>query len=181
MLDIDDMVDRFVRAVREDDVRLAVRDILTSVLADTAAVAASMGDASAGLNILYRAPDLTVINALWPPRMALFPHDHRMWAAIGIYGGSEDNSFFRRRGSTIVDSGGKSLNEGDVVLLGDDVVHSVRNPGRRYTGAIHVYGGDFVATPRSQWDEDTREERPYDLEVVRALFDQAQRDAAIDL
>jgi predicted metal-dependent enzyme (double-stranded beta helix superfamily) len=180
MLDVDDMVERFVQAVRGDEPHLAVREILTGVVADSGSVVASMGEAPAGLNILYRAPDLTVINAVWPPHMSLFPHDHRMWAAIGIYGGAEDNTFFRRRGSVIVDSGGKSLSEGDVLLLGDDAVHSVRNPARRYTGAVHVYGGDFVDTPRSQWDEETHQERPYDLEVVRALFDRAQRDAGLD-
>ena len=28
--------------------------------------------------------------------MALYPHEHRMWAVIGMYGGQEDNAFFRR-------------------------------------------------------------------------------------
>ena len=28
--------------------------------------------------------------------MALNPHDHRMWAVIGMYGGQEDNAFYRR-------------------------------------------------------------------------------------
>ena len=30
---------------------------------------------------------------------ALYPHDHRMWAAIGIYAGQEDNAFYRRTGA----------------------------------------------------------------------------------
>jgi predicted metal-dependent enzyme (double-stranded beta helix superfamily) len=136
-----------------------------------------MGDAPAGLNILYRAPDLTVINAVWPPHMALFPHDHRMWAAIGIYGGKEDNSFFRRQGARIVDSGGTSLGERDVLLLGADAIHAVHNPAPGYTGAIHVYGGDFVATPRSQWNEETHEEQPFDLGAVRDMFARARREA----
>ena len=28
--------------------------------------------------------------------MALNPHEHRMWAVIGMYGGQEDNAFYRR-------------------------------------------------------------------------------------
>ena len=47
-------------------------------------------------------------------------------------------------------------------------------PLRRYTGAIHVYGGDFVNTARSQWDPQTLLEEPYDLTAVRALFDAAE-------
>jgi predicted metal-dependent enzyme (double-stranded beta helix superfamily) len=106
--------------------------------------------------------------------MTLYPHDHRMWAAIGIYGGQEDNTFYRRSDGRLVASGGKDLRRRDVVLLGDDTVHAVHNPLKRYTGAIHVYGGDFVNTARSQWDPQTLLEEPYDLGAVRALFDAAE-------
>ena len=51
----------------------------------------------------------------------------------------------------------------------------VHNPARSYTGAIHVYGGDFVATPRSQWDAETFEEQPYDLDAVPREFDRAEK------
>jgi hypothetical protein len=44
-------------------------------------------------------------------------------------------------------------------------------PLRRITEAIHVYGGDFVAKPRSQWDAETLEEQPYDLSTVRREFE----------
>jgi predicted metal-dependent enzyme (double-stranded beta helix superfamily) len=28
--------------------------------------------------------------------MTIMPHDHRMWAVIGVYTGREDNIFWRR-------------------------------------------------------------------------------------
>jgi predicted metal-dependent enzyme (double-stranded beta helix superfamily) len=115
------------------------------------------------------------VHAVWPPGISLFPHDHRMWAAIGIYAGQEDNTFYRRRAGGLAVSGGKELREADVLLLGQDAVHAVRNPLARYTGAIHVYGGDFVTQERSQWDADLRDESPYDLEAARAVFDEADR------
>jgi predicted metal-dependent enzyme (double-stranded beta helix superfamily) len=31
----------------------------------------------------------TVLKVVGGPRLRVFPHDHRMWAAIGIYGGQE--------------------------------------------------------------------------------------------
>ena len=128
-----------------------------------------------GLHVLYRSPELTVLNVVWPPLMKLFPHDHRMWAAIGIYRGREDNAFYRRRGDALVPSGGRELMERAVLLLGDDAIHSVHNPaGSSYTGAIHVYGGDFVGTPRSQWDPDSLTEQPYDLDAVQREFDRAE-------
>ena len=170
----DELVAGCVDAIAEQDPRGAVREVLEQALASR-----KLGDAfsnpTAGLNVLYNAPDLTVINLVWPPLFSLYPHDHRMWAAICIYSGREDNAFYRRRGESIVCSGGKELLEGDVHLLGDDVIHAVQNPGRSYTGAIHVYGGDFIAKPRSQWDADTLEEHSYDLEAVRQEFDLAEK------
>ena len=44
--------------------------------------------------------------------------------------------------------------------LGQDIIHSVTNPIPRLTGAIHVYGGDFFAIERSEWDPETLAEGP---------------------
>jgi predicted metal-dependent enzyme (double-stranded beta helix superfamily) len=147
---LDTLVAECVSAVGDDDPRLAVRDVLDRFLAD-GQIPDAFDQPVAGPGVIYNAPDLTVLNVVWPPLISLFPHDHRMWAAIAIYRRREDNAFYRRQGSTVVASGGKELGEGDVLLLGDDTIHSVHNPARSYTGAIHVYGGDFVGAPRSQW------------------------------
>jgi predicted metal-dependent enzyme (double-stranded beta helix superfamily) len=48
----------------------------------------------------------------------------------------------------------------------------VMNPGSSYTGAIHIYGGDFFTEPRSEFDPGTLEEQPYDVARTMALFDQ---------
>ena len=175
MIDVDEVVEQCVQAVADPDPRLAVRDVLERIAAQPSALAERLGDPTVGLDILYRAPNLTVINVVWPPGISLFPHDHRMWAAIGIYAGQEDNDFYRRQGSRIEASGGRELRVGDVLLLGDDAVHSVRNPARTHTGAVHVYGGDFVEMQRSQWDVETLEEKPYDHEAVAREFARAQQ------
>jgi predicted metal-dependent enzyme (double-stranded beta helix superfamily) len=172
-MDADELVAECLEAIVESDPRLAMRDVLDRALAD-GELGDTLGVPTAGLNPLYRAHDLTVLNVVWPPFVSLFPHDHRMWAAIGIYRGREDNAFYRRDGSRIVATGGKELSAGDVLLLGTDAVHAVHNPVREYTGAIHVYGGDFFDTPRSQWDSTTREEAPYDLDAVRRQFEEAE-------
>jgi hypothetical protein len=49
-------------------------------------------------------------------------------------------------------SGAKALSTGDAEPLGNNIIHSVTNPIRRLTGAIHVYGGDFFHEERSEWD-----------------------------
>ena len=63
-------------------------------------------------------------------------------------------------------AGGQALGQGDVVVLGRDVIHSVINPLAKISGAIHVYDGDFLAMQRSMWDSETLVEQPYDIRAV---------------
>lgn len=171
MFEIDEFIKDCQQALTENEPRTAIREVLGRAVDDATSVAAALEHHHAGITLLHNTSELTVLNVVWGPHMQLPPHDHRMWAAIGIYAGQENNGFFRRSGTTIVDSGGKELRETDVLLLGDDAIHSVTNPLRSYTGAIHVYGGDFVLQPRSQWDPDTRLEEPYDYQKILATFE----------
>ena len=67
-------------------------------------------------------------------------------------------------------AGARTLLAGDVAPLGKDIIHSVTNPLGRPTGAIHVYGGDFFAQPRSEWDEENLAERPYNIDRIKSFF-----------
>jgi predicted metal-dependent enzyme (double-stranded beta helix superfamily) len=171
-------LDRFVadcRAALAEDAggHRAVHEVVARAVADSAGVLAALGEpARAGLNVVHHAPDLTVLNLVWGPHRVLMPHEHRMWAVIGIYTGREDNIFWRRLdGGRVEAAGAKALAARDCVVLGRDIVHSVTNPIPRLTGAIHVYGGDFFATERSEWDPETLSERPYDKDKVRQMFE----------
>lgn len=75
--------------------------------------------------------------------MNLMPHDHLMWANIGIYTGREDNIFWTRSSDGIKAHGAEALFVKDTASLPEDAVHSVTNPLLRFTGGIHIYGGDF--------------------------------------
>jgi predicted metal-dependent enzyme (double-stranded beta helix superfamily) len=178
MFDLDTFLDSCIGAADESEPRRVVTDLLRRTMETPRHVADALATASPGINVLHGSPDLTVLNVVWAPRMQLPPHDHRMWAAIGIYTGREDNALFRRSAPaalTIDESGSRELDEGDVLALGRDAIHSVTNPLDRITGAIHVYGGDFVNEPRSQWGPGERTERPYDLAYIRSLFDEASQ------
>ena len=102
--------------------------------------------------------------------MAVYPHDHRMWAVIGLYGGREDNTFYRRSPEGLQVAGGKQLETGNVAVLGQAIIHSVANPLRVFAGAIHIYGGDFFGTSRSEWDRETLQEQPFDVARARKVF-----------
>ena len=141
------------------------------------AVLAELGEPSqVGIKSIYRSPELTILNVIWAPLMVLLPHNHNMWASIGIYTGREDNIVWQRHeGGVIEAASANSLSEKEVFTLPLDAIHSVTNPIPRMTGAIHIYGGDFFAVPRSEWDSETLRERPMDIGALQKRFDEANQ------
>ena len=185
MFDLDRFIADCRAAVSLDPTHKSVREVVARAVSDPASVIAGLGaPARAEIQKLYNSPELTILNVIWGPGMTIMPHNHLMWAVIGIYTGREDNIFWRRLpgqdGGRIEAAGAKSLAEGDVEPLGRDIIHTVTNPLPRLTGAIHVYGGDFFAVARSEWDPETLIERPYDMEKNLQLFEQANRRHASD-
>ena len=178
MFDLDRFTEDCREAVRADATHKAAREVLARANADPTAILAELGEPKeAGVTPLYKSEELTILNVVWGKRMTIMPHNHRMWAVIGVYTGREDNIFWRRvpgaNGGRIEAAGAKSLGERDAEPLGRDIIHSVTNPVARLTGAIHVYGGDFFAISRSEWDPETLQEGRYDLEKNMRLFEEA--------
>ncbi len=179
--DIDRMVDDCRAALKDTTPSQAVSDIVSRALSDTSSVVKALGEPSrAEVQRLHVADDLTILNVIWAPRMTIRPHDHNMWAVIGVYGGREDNIFWRRRkddpNGLIEAAGAKSLGPQDVRPLGSTVIHSVTTPTLKFTGAIHVYGGDFFAVERSEWEPDDLFEHPYDIDKTLQLFEDANKN-----
>jgi predicted metal-dependent enzyme (double-stranded beta helix superfamily) len=171
-------LERFIadcRAAREaDPTHKAVREVVARAVANPGAVLAGLGEPRrAEIQKLYHSPQLTVLNVVWAPRMTIFPHNHRMWAVIGIYTGREDNIFWRRLPDGRVEAAGaQALCERDAAPLGAEIIHSVTNPIARLTGAIHVYGGDFFAVERSEWDPEMLTEQRYDAAKTMRYFEE---------
>ena len=171
MLNVEHFVTECRAALAESSPELAIKEILQRIVASPSDVQAALGTPRQGEVIpLHHERDLTILNMIWTPGMAAYPHDHRMWAVIGLYGGREDNTFYRRSPEGLLVAGGKQLEVGDTELLGPSVIHAVMNPLRVFTAAIHIYGGDFFGTPRSDWDPETLQERPFDIARARKLF-----------
>jgi len=162
----------------------AVLEVVARAVSDPRQVLKGLGEPTrAGLHTLHRSADLTVLNVVWGPGMNQLPHNHSMWAVIGIYSGREDNIFWRRIAENpehkIEAAGAKVLCDRDVLPLGQDIIHSVLNPLGRMTGAIHVYGGDFFGVSRSQWDPERLIEEPFDVERALALFEASNSAANV--
>jgi predicted metal-dependent enzyme (double-stranded beta helix superfamily) len=104
-------LDRFIA-----DCRLAlsrdpnsVQDVVARAVSDPGAILRELGEPGhAGIRELHRDDSLTILNLVWPPQMTIMPHDHRMWGVIGVYGGREDNIFWRR----VPESHGRELETG---------------------------------------------------------------------
>ncbi len=174
MFDLDRLIADCRAALAESSPELAIQALLERAVARPAEVEAALGTPRQGeIATLHHSAELTILNVIWTPGMSVQPHDHRMWALIGLYGGREDNTFYRRSPEGLVVAGGKRLETGDTTLLGKAVIHAVANPLRVFAGAIHIYGGDFFRTPRSDWDPDTLQERPFDVERARRIFAEA--------
>jgi predicted metal-dependent enzyme (double-stranded beta helix superfamily) len=175
---IDSFVADCLHAVRAEGNRgsLAVKDVLESALEDPAAIEAAVGSPTEiGLfTPWHNSDELTVLHVVWPPTVDLLAHDHMMWATIGLYGGREDNRYFRAGpGDGLETSGGTTLRTGDTVVLGHDVIHAVSNPSREWTAAVHVYGGDYFGTTRRMWPDPDAGAVDFDVDQVTATLEQA--------
>ena len=176
--DLDQFVAECLRARDADPSHRLVREVVARAVADPAAVLKGLGEPKRSeVQRLYHSDKLTILNVIWAPRMTVTPHDHRMWAVIGIYTGREDNIFWRRvpgaRNGRLEAAGAQALGERDAEPLGHNIIHSVTNPIGRLTGAIHVYGGDFFREERSEWDPETLLEERYDVERAMRRFAEA--------
>jgi predicted metal-dependent enzyme (double-stranded beta helix superfamily) len=164
-------------AIRQDASSRFVQEVVSRAVSESRAVLDQLGEPQQGeIKPLYRSDTLTILNVVWAPWMSLLPHNHQMWAVIGIYTGREDNIFWQRvgeRGEKVEAAGAKALAECDTVALGRDIIHSVTNPIGRLTGAIHVYGGDFFSVARSEWDAETLRESRSDGEKMAQRFEEA--------
>jgi predicted metal-dependent enzyme (double-stranded beta helix superfamily) len=171
-MDIDRFVEDCVIANRETHAQDAVLEVMDKAIRSPGAVLNAVGEPmQAGIKVFHNTATLTIFAASWTPQMNLMPHDHLMWANIGIYTGREDNIIWRRSDDSITAFEAKALFEGDTAKLAVDAIHSVTNPLLRFTGGIHIYGGDFFTTKRSLWNPETLEEEPSDGEIIKGIFE----------
>jgi predicted metal-dependent enzyme (double-stranded beta helix superfamily) len=175
MFDIDSFV-ADCRAALAERSSEAVRDVVCRAIAEPDAILKVLGEPSgASAGVVFQAADLTILNVVWGARQWTLPHNHNHRAIIGMYGGGEDNIFWRRlpedAKGRVEAAGAQSLRHGDVAVLGRDIIHSVTNPLGKLSMALHVYDGDLMADPkRSHWDAEDLTERHYDGALVSPMF-----------
>ena len=181
--DKDQFVADCLAAVRSGDrAHKQVKELVERAVSNPSGISAEVGDVDHGAmqTIWHRSDEMTMLHIVWPPEVELFPHDHNMWAVIGVYGGREDNQFYRRvEDGRIEPHTGKTISEQEVLGLGSDVVHSVTNPTKEWTAALHVYGADFYTTPRTMWSGETLEPLALDTDLLEKILSAAAEKARL--
>ena len=161
-------------ALAEHTPVLAVRDVLDELVAHPTELQEALGPVEVGgITTLHNAADLTVLHVAWTPgNWSSIPTSTgcgRPSACTGARRTMRSSDELQRVSS----QWGAELPAGDVLVLGNDAIHSVANSRREFAVALHVYGGDFFTVERSEWDFETHEERPRDFERTARLFEEA--------
>ena len=91
MFDLDQFI-ADLRAALAERSRQALKEVVARAVSDPACLLRRIGEPDQpAVRVLHQGPDLTVLNVVWAPKQVTLPHDHRMSAVIGMYGGREDN------------------------------------------------------------------------------------------
>lgn len=96
----------------------------------------------------------SIVSFVWGPGQATPIHDHRVWGAIGMLRGAEENQRYRldASGIPVTDGIAERLSPGEVekVSSRDGDIHRVSNAlPDKVSISIHVYGGNIGAVKRA--------------------------------
>ena len=179
VMDIQELIDGCREAATTQDSVTGVMETLGTFLHQPH-LAEHLGAADRSTyEALYRGRDLLVLHGVVPPTpKPVDPHDHRMWAVIGVYHGQEDNQLFARTDGALLEPTERfSVTPGEIRPLDAATIHSVQAADDRYLGAVHVYGGDLFGASRSTWRDGV--EQPTDESALPAFFERlrAHEDA----
>ena len=110
----------------------------------------------------HQTDELTVMVLDTLPGVLQPPHDHSMNAIIGVFEGCEEQRFYARSDRGVTPAAERTLEAGDVIVLGERAIHAIGSPPGHPARAIHVYLGDIYAVDRSLFHPDTLEVHTYD-------------------
>jgi len=118
------------------------------------------------MNLLYMPKDrsFSVNGAVWLPGQTTPIHDHLTWAMVGLHGGEERESIYRRiddgsnPGVARLELASERINrEGQITVLGKAGIHKIDNISTAPSRSIHVYGIDIGNAERHSYDPVTGE------------------------
>ena len=112
--------------------------------------------------LLYRSDDLVLFSLVIPPEVETPVHDHLAWGLVGLYGGTQEESFYRRVDDMDNDIGPAELeldrvqeqSRGDFYQLvpPEDDIHKVKTSSDVPSVSIHLLGADVGCVRRHAFD-----------------------------
>ena len=160
--DLDQLVIDCRAALDDDKPQAALREVLQRAVSRPSQLMEALSAPRQQSVVVHADDDLTIMQVVNEPGFTLYPHDHGLWSACAYYSGREHDYFWRRTTNGIEKTTGKEYGEGDVLIMGANVVHSISNPLRVNNAALHVFAGHLFKTPHSQWDPETLQQAPFD-------------------
>jgi predicted metal-dependent enzyme (double-stranded beta helix superfamily) len=115
--------------------------------------------------LLYRQNgSLSISSLVVPPGVETPVHDHLAWGLVGLYQGTQQETFFRRVDDGTADRGHAELERVETRRAGpgdryelippDGDIHSVETTSDVPSVSIHVLGADIGCIPRHAFDAD---------------------------
>lgn len=134
----------------------------------------SNADQGFGVHAIHEEPDHgpAVFVVAWSPGSGAPPHDHGTWAIVAGIEGFERNIRYAR-----IDDRSKpgyaelevkhdfEAGPGNLVLMKTGGIHAVRNESDQVTLSLHTYGRHVNYTQRSQFDLETKTEKPFKVQI----------------
>jgi predicted metal-dependent enzyme (double-stranded beta helix superfamily) len=168
--DLSAFLSRCETASRADDAQARLAGILREVVERPADLAEALSGHTNIKNledlVVYRSETLTLLHGIVPPKFTAAPHNHNLWSVVAVYAGQEDNIFFEKDGERLVETSRQTVTAPGVLSNAPDAIHSIHNPRDTELRALHAYGGDLLATPRSNWDPKTHAETSFNWRKV---------------
>ena len=186
MFDLSRFTESCRQALQAADAAAAVQIIVRDAVGDPKSIAAVFGkgradtDTTAQYTFLHQSHDLTIMQVIAPRRFRSPPHNHLVWAVIGMYEGCERSTFYRRDGTRLREDSVHDVTAPEVIPLTQDAIHGIANPLDRPSYALHVYGGTLANPARSIWNPFTFEEEPFQLATLSKYEEAMNRPSSRD-
>ena len=128
-----------------------------------------------GVHLLHEEPnhDLAVFVLSWLPNRGTTPHNHKTWAVVvGLEGDEQEVNYERRDDGSkpgyadLRRGGAHVMRAGDVGRCYPEHIHSVWNVGKDISMSLHTYGRHINHTGRSEFDPETKREKPFIVKVA---------------
>lgn len=127
----------------------AVHTIMRSAFSRHHEIAQALPDYDEDEVILFEDDSVSIWFCRFQPGLVVPAHDHQMPAFIGVFAGTENNSFYSRQADGLREVRQSQVDAGDVIAIDAKAIHSVSCPGSQPSCALHVYLGKLTTVERS--------------------------------